>query len=213
MVGGSIKLVYALIYTLFIAYGLQLGSDLYLVINSSVSSQPAVMENTYNNMIDLSGHFTPDRSFSQEGLGRGQSVPFQFSGATPLALKHIVMGCYRPPSDPWYLQPLPWWTWFINVPIFATLNSLANLQPWKTLDMIVMIAIACGAFTTNKIASMYVYMHTDIVSFIGAAFVGFAGTIYAKIRKRSPFTVMVTGILFMLPVRPHFISNIPAETH
>jgi len=65
--------------------------------------------------------------------------------------------------------------------------------------MIAMVAIACGAFTANKVASMFIYTHTDIVSFLGAAFVGFSGTLYARVRGGTPFTVMVTGILFMVP--------------
>jgi len=202
IVGGSIKMVYALIYTLFIGYGLQIGSDLYLLVDQSAAAKYALFENSFNAIVTVTGRFTPDAVAVVSSMAATQ-IPiagsFTFTNSTPYASQDLHMGCYRPESFPWYLQTFPWWTQFLIVPVFAVLSSLANLQPWKTFDMVVMVAIACCGYSTNKIAARFIYENTDIVSFIGAAVVGFLGNLYARLKRGTAFTVMVTGVLFMVP--------------
>ncbi|EGO27841.1 hypothetical protein SERLADRAFT_360407 [Serpula lacrymans var. lacrymans S7.9] len=146
IVCGSVKMVYALIYTLFLGFGLQIGSDLYLL-------------------------FDPD----------------------------IINGCYRPSSFPWYIQPFPLWTQFVIVPIFSLLSSLANLQPWKSKQLPVMIVISCASYASNSIANHYIFNRSDIVSAIGAFTVGLLGNIYSRKMGGTAFTSMVTGVLFLVP--------------
>lgn len=140
---------------------------------------------------------------------------FSFTNALPSDTPYMYMGCYRPPTDPWYLRPYPFWAQFIIVPIFSMISSLSNLQPFhdrrSRINLLVMIIISCAAYTTNKVATRFIFDHSDVVSAIGALTVGIMGSIWAKISKGSAFAYMVTGILFLVPVRISRIVNSPAR--
>ncbi|EIW82315.1 DUF1212-domain-containing protein [Coniophora puteana RWD-64-598 SS2] len=143
---GSVKMVYALIYTLFLGFGLQIGSDLYLLFDSNV-----------------------------------------------------IDGCFRQGDWPWYLRPFPSWTEYIIVPIFSILSSLANLQPAKSKELVVMVVISCASYASNKVANHYIFNRSDIVSAIGAFTVGLLGNMYSRKMGGTAFTSMVTGVLFLVP--------------
>ncbi|KAH9928170.1 DUF1212-domain-containing protein [Fomitopsis serialis] len=153
IVTGSMHMIYALICTLFLGFGLQFGSDLYLF----------------------------------------------------LSVNDIVNGCYRPASFPWYQQPFPWQTEFILVPAFAILLSVANMQPYWTWDFPVMIVIA--------ICSHLIFGHSDIVASVGAFAVGILGNIYSRVCGGTAFTVMVPGVLFLVPSGLSEAGGIDAEGH
>jgi hypothetical protein len=126
---------------------------------------------------------------------------FTFTHSMPLADRAIVNGCYRPGSFPWYLQPFPFWTQFVIVPIFSVLSSLANLQPFWSKQLPVMVIISCCSYASNKIANHYIFNRSDIVSAIGAFTVGLLGNVYSRKMGGTAFTSMVTGVLFLVPVR------------
>jgi len=113
---------------------------------------------------------------------------------------NIVDGCYRPKSFPWYLQPFPFWTSFIIVPLFSFLSSLSNLQPLKSRQLPVMVIISCCSYATNKVANHYIFNRSDVVSAIGAFTVGLLGNVYSRRMGGTAFTSMVTGVLFLVPV-------------
>ncbi|KIP07562.1 hypothetical protein PHLGIDRAFT_70899 [Phlebiopsis gigantea 11061_1 CR5-6] len=169
---GSIKMIYALIYTMFLGFGLQIGNDF--------------------NATSIIGTFT-------------------FLDVDPFASENIITGCYRAPGAPWYLQPFPWWTQFIIVPVFSILSSLANLQPIWTWDMVVMVVISCCSYTTNKIANSLIRNRSDFVSFTGAFAVGLLGNFYSRKMGGTAFTVMVTGVLFLVPSGLSAIGGITAQ--
>ena len=79
-------------------------------------------------------------------------------------------------------------------------SSLANLQPIFTLDMVVMVLISCVSYAANKVANHYILNRSDIVSSIGAFAVGMLGNFYSRKMGGTAFTVMVTGVLFLVPV-------------
>lgn len=112
----------------------------------------------------------------------------------------IYNGCYRPHTSPWYLQPFPLWTSFFIVPLFSTLSSLANLQPFRSRQLPVMVIISCCSYASNKIANHYIFNRSDVVSAIGAFTVGLLGNIYSRRMGGTAFTSMVTGVLFLVPV-------------
>ena len=112
----------------------------------------------------------------------------------------IYHGCYRPAGFPWYLQPFPFWTSFLIVPLFSTLSSLANLQPLKSKQLPVMVVISCCSYASNKIANHYIFNRSDVVSAIGAFTVGLLGNAYSRKMGGTAFTSMVTGVLFLVPV-------------
>jgi hypothetical protein len=125
----------------------------------------------------------------------------------PLSDRSIFNGCYRPPSFPWYLQPFPFWTEFLIVPIFSILSSLANLQPFRSRQLPVMVAISCASYASNKAANHFIFNRSDIVSAIGAFTVGLLGNIYSRKMGGTAFTSMVTGVLFLVPVCNTLLSS------
>ncbi|PPR07201.1 hypothetical protein CVT26_012634 [Gymnopilus dilepis] len=197
IVCGSVKMVYALIYTLFLGFGLQIGSDLYLLLDPHMRVRLEELSNSLTATTTLTGTWLADN-----GTGESQlplTGTWTFSHSSQPQDRHIYDGCYRPPNAPWYLVPFPLWTSFIIVPLFSFLSSLANLQPLKSKQLPVMVAISCCSYASNKIANHYIFNRSDIVSAIGAFTVGLLGNIYSRRMGGTAFTSMVTGVLFLVP--------------
>ncbi|KAI0029733.1 DUF1212-domain-containing protein [Vararia minispora EC-137] len=195
---GSVKMVYALIYTLFLGFGLQIGSDLYLLFDHSARQNLNDLAAAISHTIMYTGTFTSDNTtrFGQDAPLTGT---FSFMNGTTYEQQHIVGGCYRPPDFSWYLQPFPFYTQFVIVPVFSVLSSLANLQPWYNLDMVVMVVISCASYAANKAANHFIFNRSDVVSAIGAFVVGLLGNVYSRKFSGTAFTSMVTGVLFLVP--------------
>ncbi|KAG2757397.1 DUF1212-domain-containing protein [Suillus brevipes Sb2] len=179
IVCGSVKMVYALIYTLFLGFGLQIGSDLYLLFD------PTARHHLTTLAADIST--------------RPVYGTFTFTNNTNVMQNDIIDGCYRPKHFGWYLQPFPFWTQFLIVPLFSILSSLANLQPWRSRQLPVMVVISCASYASNKVANHYIFNRSDIVSAIGAFTVGLLGNVYSRKMGGTAFTSMVTGVLFLVP--------------
>ncbi|TCD64324.1 hypothetical protein EIP91_004234 [Steccherinum ochraceum] len=203
VVCGSVKMVYALIYTLFLGFGLQIGSDLYLLFDRHARDDLTISISSNVNTFTLNGKYWPDNNSTMGNnthfFHLDGPTSFTFTNILPVAHDHIVVGCYRPPEFPWYLQSFPWWTQFIIVPLFSTLSSLGNLQPVFSMDLPVMIIISCCSYAANKTANHFIFQRSDIVSAIGAFVVGLMGNIYSRKAGGTAFTVMVTGVLFLVP--------------
>ncbi|PCH41220.1 DUF1212-domain-containing protein [Wolfiporia cocos MD-104 SS10] len=202
IVCGSVKMVYALIYTLFLGFGLQIGSDFYLLFDQGARRDLNALAARMATSVTITGTFVSDNAtMIAPDLNHGNplSGTFTFTNSTPLVREYIVDGCYRPPHFPWFLQPFPWWTQFIIVPIFSILSSLANLQPLWTIELIVMVVISCASYASNKIANHFIFNRSDVVSAIGAFAVGILGNIYSRRFGGTAFTAMVTGVLFLVP--------------
>lgn len=117
-------------------------------------------------------------------------------------------GCRRDPSRPWFLQPAPWWTAFFLVPIYSFCSSLSNLQSWrKWPQLLVMVAFSCSAYAANRVTSTVLPGRTDIVSAAGAFVIGCLGNVYSRVVRGTAFTSMVTGVLFLVPVRTSITSG------
>lgn len=195
---GSIKMVYALVYTLFLGFGLQFGSDLFLLFDQSARHELDTLAARAAATITVTGTYIADANATlPQKLARAGS--FTFTPSTPIIRQNIVQGCYRSASFPWYLQPYPWWSQFIIVPVFSVLSSLNNEQP-LTWDLVVMVVISCAAYAANKVAVHFIFNRSDVVSAIGAFVVGFLGNVYSRKMGGTAFTSMVTGVLFLVPV-------------
>ena len=193
-------MVYALIYTLFLGFGLQIGSDLYLLFDANTRHHLASLSAAMSRTIMYTGNFVIDNgTLTRSELPSFGAFTF-LEGSTPSGM-HMHEGCYRPPEFPWYLQPFPFWSQFITVPLFSTLSSLSNLQPWREPDLTVMVIISCISYAANKAANHFIFNRSDVVSAIGAFAVGLLGNVYSRMFSGTAFTVMVTGVLFLVPVR------------
>jgi len=219
-------MVYALIYTLSLVrmlmaihrnididfdqgFGLQIGSDFYLLLDPGARNSLQYLAANMSTTISLTGNFTADNGMSYPGLPL--SGTFTFTNSTGPLSRNIIAGCYRPPDAVWYLQPFPWWTQFIIVPLFSVISSLSNLQPFWSPDLIVMVIISCASYAANKIANHFIFGRSDIVSAIGAFTVGLLGNIYSRKLGGTAFTSMVTGVLFLVPSGLSQAGGITAE--
>ncbi|ESK94393.1 duf1212 domain membrane protein [Moniliophthora roreri MCA 2997] len=198
IVCGSVKMVYALIYTLFLGFGLQIGSDFYLLFDQHARRKLDALASSLQTTVALTGSWVADN-----GTIDNSSAPlvgtWTFTRAMPQSSHDIIEGCYRPHTFPWYLQPFPTWTAFIIVPVFSLLSSLANLQPFKSKQLPVMVIISCCSYASNKVANHYIFNRSDVVSAIGAFTVGVLGNVYSRKMGGTAFTSMVTGVLFLVP--------------
>ncbi|THH20398.1 hypothetical protein EW146_g946 [Bondarzewia mesenterica] len=195
---GSIRLVYALVYTLFLGFGLRIGSDFFLLLDSPERHKLLMLSNEIHGSIAYNGTFLSDNS-SRFGDGKALYGTFTFSNSTTSNHDHIFKGCYRPTDEHWYLRIFPWWTQLFMVPAFAICSSMLNLQPWKSKEMVVMVVIACVAWTANAVVGHYINKRSDYVSFVAALVVGLIGNIYSRRMGGTAFTSMVTGVLFLVP--------------
>ncbi|KAF9447802.1 DUF1212-domain-containing protein [Macrolepiota fuliginosa MF-IS2] len=197
---GSVRIVYAIIYTLFLGFGLTIGSDFYLVLDRRARRQyyhnPLATNLTYTH-----GQFVFANSTSPQNMVSGvigTVIHSTHSDNATIALK-VVKGCLRDDSWSWWRQPFPWYAIFVLVPLYSTCSSLSNLQSWRSIQLPVMVIFSCAAYAANKATSIWLPGRTDIVSAAGAFVIGLLGNIYSRVVGGTAFTSMVTGVLFLVP--------------
>ena len=113
----------------------------------------------------------------------------------------IINGCYRNPDWSWYIQPIPWWSLFFCVPLFALFGSMNNQQHYWDWQTLVMIGIACVSFALTRIANVKLGLanHPDYVAFIGSFVIGILGNMYSRKWGGTAFNVMLTAVLLLVP--------------
>ncbi|KAJ7706362.1 hypothetical protein B0H17DRAFT_919283 [Mycena rosella] len=194
---GSVRIVYAIIYTLFLGFGLTIGSDLYLVVDHHARlayySGPATMPSIFTHGVFQPTNGTNTASISGILAVTGRSFESE----------HIVKGCFRDPRWNWIRQPLPWWTMLFLVPLYSTCSSLSNLQSVRTWNsrkqLAIMVTFSCCSYTANRAVSSVLPNRPDIVSASGAFVIGCLGNAYSRLMRGTAFTAMVTGVLFLVP--------------
>ncbi|KIL71770.1 hypothetical protein M378DRAFT_64587 [Amanita muscaria Koide BX008] len=192
---GSVRLVYAIIYTLFLGFGLTIGSDFYFLVDRR--ARRLYYHSAVNNELTYThGHFSLSSTSGAMVTIRGVVGQTFVSSAVD---SNLIKGCYRDPSWSWLKRPLPTWTIFLLVPLYSLCSSLANLQNWKSVQLPVMVFFSCAAFAANHAASLVLPGRTDLVSAVGAFAIGCLGNIYSRLIRGTAFTSMVTGVLFLVP--------------
>ncbi|KAG9002872.1 hypothetical protein FRB90_011297 [Tulasnella sp. 427] len=196
IVTGSVKLTFAIVYSLFLGFGLTIGSDLYLLLDSNARNAQLAASETMNQVI-INGHFAAVNDSAINNFAGS----FTFTNGTSFGdPPNTVEGCFRDPSWPWYLQPFPLWSLAILVPAFSIFSSASNGQPFLSKELPVMTLISCASFTANTAANRMIFNRSDIVSAIGAFVAGLLGNLYSRVTKTGTgFTSMVTGVLFLVP--------------
>ncbi|WWD18316.1 hypothetical protein CI109_102766 [Kwoniella shandongensis] len=201
IVSGSVRMVYAIIYSLFLGFGITIGSDLFYVLDRPArrASQAALAA--------AQSYATVHGSFYPEGAN-GLAQPlfngtFTFSNATTdqitSNLQQGAIICVRDPSWPWYRQGMPQIYLILFVPFFSVLLSMWNMQPLRSRQLPVMCAISCVGYFTNVLGNHYIFDRSDVVSALGAFMIGILGNIYSRVFGGTAFTSMVTGVLFLVP--------------
>ncbi|KAF7352665.1 Pheromone-regulated membrane protein 10 [Mycena venus] len=173
IVCGSVKMVYALIYTLFLGFGLQIGSDFYLLLDSTARRKLVDLAATLSTVATLSGTWAADNDTLNSGIPANGTWTFLHFPEPHTA--DIIEGCYRP----------------------RAFQVVAPAVPG--LELPVMVVISCCSYATNKVANHYIFNRSDVVSAIGAFTIGLLGNIYSRKMGGTAFTSMVTGVLFLVP--------------
>lgn len=95
-----------------------------------------------------------DRSGSISFVWNGTSAPsgFIFKRAE-LSFDNMQQDCYHPRRR----THGPFWTPFITVPFFTMPLSLANLQLWRELDIVVTVVISCISYIVKKAAIYFTF--------------------------------------------------------
>ena len=118
-----------------------------------------------------------------------------------LHLLRTSIGCFRKSDWPWWKQPLPWWTAFFLVPLYSTCSSLNNLQSYRSKQLPIMVIFSCCSYTANRLVASVLPGRPDLVAAAGSFVIGILGNLYSRIAHGTAFTSMVTGVLFLVPVR------------
>jgi uncharacterized membrane protein YjjB (DUF3815 family) len=168
IVNGSVRMIYAIIYSLFLGFGLTIGSDLYYIMDPGARRDRIAESRQNATTVYLHGTFLADNSTTIPGF----NGTFTFSNDTTKVDADYEVGCARDPSWPWYQQNFPIWSLFILVPAFSLFSSSWNLQPLKSKQLPAMVIISCAAFAANTAANRYILHRSDVVSAIGAFVVG-----------------------------------------
>ena len=195
LIAGSVRMVYAIIYSLFLGFGIAIGSDLYFLLD------PAARQSMYvplTQATQISGSFT----MTNETMPMWNGT-FSFTNATSEsqgnALKTGTINCEREIGDPWWKANISAWFNFLWVPAFSLLLCMHNLQHWKSREIIVMIIIACVGFACNMLANHFIFSRSDVVSTIGSFVIGILGNVYSRVFRGTAFTAMAVAVLFLVP--------------
>ena len=103
-----------------------------------------------------------------------------------------------------YLQPFPFWSQLIAVPVFSVLSSFNNLQPLRSWDLVVIVVISCISFAAQNTAIHVIFNGLDVVSVKGAFVVGLLWNVYSRQFGGAAFAAMVVDVLFLVPVRCYY---------
>jgi len=202
MLTGSIKLVYAIFFTMILAFVQTSGSDLYLKFDSGAVAARTEMIQSITQTNYLNGSLVANGTLSIPSLTLGFAQALDPDKSYP-EWKYKGTGCYRDPEWIWIFQKPTLEYFFLIVPAFAFFLTLWNGMPvkfrWRNTEHIMMmILLACGSFTANRVGTTY--LTGTIGSSLGAFTVSFLGSIYTRLRKDiTPFVLMTPGILLLVP--------------
>lgn len=196
---GSSKVVAGLMTSLYLGFGLTLGSDVWLHFDKAGRSFIASTADKYET---VNGSFFSTNSSTPAWLTPSNLTGvWQFEKELSTNAANIVSGCYRNPHWPWPLRPLPFWSLFITLPVLNLILSIKRNQPIKSVQMPVMILISCCSFAVTRLANVKMGFsgHPDYTALLGSFVVSLLGNMYSRRFGGTAFTIMLTGIWLLIP--------------
>lgn len=196
---GAIRVVFAIVYTLFLSFAISIGSQ---IMDATGVTQPTSTSDTSTSGSMLSSE-TVTGSFTSNNTAFDnlfQNGTFTFMNGTSSTESTSEVSCYRNPglTDWWYVTP-PDWTLFITVPVFAFALALWFRQDWKSRDMVVSTVVASLGYLVNYWIKPLLSDDSDVASALQAFVVGILGNMYSRVARGSAFPSMVVGILLAVP--------------
>jgi hypothetical protein len=173
-------MVYAIIYSLFLGFGITIGSDLFYVMDPSARRKDALAAAAMNQMITITGSFAQTANetaanYIPDFVPFNGSFTFSNSSIDSVGV-HLSKGaviCDRAPGLPWFQQGMPPIYQILLVPAFSLGLCLWNMQPLRSKELPVQVLIACLGYVANMAANHYIFDRSDVVSAIGAFVIGY----------------------------------------
>lgn len=196
IVSGAIRIVWAIVYTLFLSFGIAIGAEI-MDATGVKQTQAATTGGNSVQTVTISGSFLSNDTAFDESFRNGT---FMFSNGTT-STQDAQVACYRDPmlAGLWYYETLPSWTLLFLVPIFAAALAVWFRADWRSRDMGVMIVVASIGYVVAFFIKEALPSRTDVQSAVAAFAIGLAGNIYSRLAGGSAFPSMVVGILLEVP--------------
>ncbi|OCF40184.1 hypothetical protein I317_06009 [Kwoniella heveanensis CBS 569] len=193
IVAGAIRLVWAVVYTLFLSLGLGIGSEIW---DAFGPSQPSETSSSTPSMATIEGSFTSNNTYWDQTFNNGT---FTFTNGSSTTEQATNVACYRNPDWTywWYTEPSDWWL-FLLVPLFAFSLAVWFRADYRSRDMIVMVLVACAGYVVNFFLTDQIDQ-SNVVSAVSAFTLGILGNLYSRLGGGSAFPSMVVGILLLVP--------------
>ncbi|WVQ96347.1 hypothetical protein IAU59_003452 [Kwoniella sp. CBS 9459] len=193
IVAGAIRLVWAVVYTLFLSLGLGIGSEIW---DSFGPSQPSETSSAPPSMATIEGSFTSNNTYWDQTFNNGT---FTFTNGSSSTEQATNVACYRNPewTQWWYTEPSDWWL-FLLVPLFAFSLAVWFRADYRSMDMLVMVIVACAGYVVNFFLTDQIDQ-SNVVSAVSAFTLGILGNLYSRLGGGSAFPSMVVGILLLVP--------------
>ena len=120
---GSSKVVAGLMTSLYLGFGLTLGSDVWLHFDNAGRN---LIASTADKFEAFNGTFFSSNSSTPAWLSPTNLTGiWSFEEELSTNNDNVINGCYRDPSWPWPLRKLPFWSLFITLPV---LNLILSIQ-------------------------------------------------------------------------------------
>jgi hypothetical protein len=173
-------MVYAIIYSLFLGFGITIGSDLFYLVDPSARRADNLAAAALQQMITIQGTFAQNANdtapdFVPNFMPFNGSFTFSNSSIDSVGV-HLSKGaviCDRAPDLPWFQQGMPPIYQILLVPAFSLCLCLWNMQPFRSKEVPVQVLIACVGYVANMAANHYIFDRSDVVSAIGAFVIGY----------------------------------------
>ncbi|KAJ7745266.1 DUF1212-domain-containing protein [Mycena olivaceomarginata] len=174
IVAGSVRMCYAVVYSLFLGFGLAIGAEAY----EKITSKTIIGSTDYSCSISHDAHGpwyqrTPSLYWGE----RGFQWERERSGTDYYFLFDSVLDGAR---------------------VFAVLEPAESGAVAEQGD-IAAHRISCIGWVTNHFSGVKFKDQSDITAAVGAFTVGFVSNVYARFFSGNAFVIMITGILFQLP--------------
>lgn len=189
---GSVRLIYAIIYTLLLSFTLSISEDFYTTFNPKAFRGAGALASAGDYIHGTFFNTGNDTSVQLSGT-------FAFVDAATKTHRATKACFHDDPSLPWYHQSFPWWMVFFLVPIYSTCSSLSNLQSVRSWSFPVMVLFSCITYAANKLAARFISNASDVGSAVGAFVISLLGNVYSRVFGGTAFTSMVTGVMFLVP--------------
>lgn len=172
LVAGSVRMVYAIIYSLFLGYGITIGTAVYGLLDSNATSDTQCINPMYVSIPSL---------FNRSGfrVSRYEALCQLVFGNRSLLLS----------SSPYYR--------FIFVPIFTLCLTVINQAKWKQTPVMIMIAFA--GYVVNFFSARRFPAAPQISNTLGALTVGVLGNLYSRVHHGVAAAALIPAIFVQVP--------------